>query len=91
MSNWELYDLIEAMFPEEIKEFRKSLELEDDEDLEENDLEQILYDKIDIDIDQFYLLIEKLLPFCEHAKSELTGIAYRGFGKNGVWLIKQEV
>ena len=33
MSNWELYDLIEAMFPEEIKEFRKSFELEDDEDL----------------------------------------------------------
>ena len=58
MSNWELYDLIEAMFPEEIKEFRKSFELEDDEDLEEGDLERILYNYCDIDLDQFYLLIE---------------------------------
>ena len=91
MSNWELYDLIEAMFSEEVKEFRKSFELEDDEDLEEGDLERILYNYCDIDLDQFYLLIERLLPLCEHAKSGLTGIPYRGFGKNGVWLIKQEV
>ena len=91
MSNWELYDLIEAMFPEEVKEFRKSFELEDDEDLEEGDLERILYNYCDIDLDQFYLLIERLLPLCEHAKSGLTDIPYRGFGKNGVWLIKQEV
>ena len=91
MSNWELYDLIEAMFPEEVKEFKKSFELEDDEDLEENDLEQILYDKIDIDIDQFYLLIERLLPLCEHAKSELTNKVYQGFGKDNMWIIKREV
>ena len=91
MSNWELYDLIEAMFPKEVKEFRKSFELEDDGDLEEGDLERILYNYCDIDLDQFYLLIEKLLPLCEHAKSELTGITYRGFGKDGVWLIKQEI
>ena len=90
MSNWELYYLIEAMFPEEVKEFRKSFELEEG-DLEEGDLERILYNYCDIDLDQFYLLIEKLLPLCEHAKSELTGITYRGFGKDGVWLIRQEV
>ena len=90
MSNWELYDLIEAMFPEEIKDFRKSFELEDNEDLEENDLERILYNYCDIDLDQFYLLIEKLLPLCEHAKSELTGTIYRGFGKDGIWLINRK-
>ena len=91
MSNWELYDLIEVLFPEEVTKYKKSLELEDDEDLEESDLEKILYDYCDINFDQFYLLIEKLLPSCEHAKSELTGITYRGFGKDGVWLIRQEV
>ena len=63
----------------------------DDEDLEEGDLERILYNYCDIDLDQFYFLIEKLLPLCEHTKSELTGITYRGFGKDGVWLIKQEI
>ena len=91
MSNWELYYLIEAMFPEEVKEFKKSFELEDNENLKEDDLKRILHNYCDIDLDQFYLLIEKLLPLCEHAKSELTGITYRGFGKDGVWLIKQEV
>ena len=91
MSNWELYDLIEAMFPEEVTKYKKSLELEDDEDLEESDLEKILYDYCDINFDQFYLLIEKLLPLCEHAKSELTNKVYQGFGKNNMWIIKREV
>ena len=91
MSNWELYDLIEAMFPEEVKEFRKSFELEDDGDLEEGDLERILYNYCDIDLDQFYFLIEKLLPLCKHAKSELTDKVYQGFGKNNIWIIKREV
>lgn len=91
MNNWELYDLIEAMFPEEVKKFRKFFELEDDGDLEEGDLERILYNYCDIDLDQFYLLIEKLLPLCERAKSGLTDTEYRGFGKNGLWLIRQEV
>ena len=91
MSNWELYDLIEAIFPEEIKEFKKSLELEDDEDLEEGDLERILYNYCDIDLDQFYLLIERLLPLCQIAKSELTNKVYQGFGKDNMWIIKREV
>ena len=91
MSNWELYDLIKAMFPEEVKDFRKSFELEDNEDLEENDLERILYNYCDIDLDQFYLLIEKLLPLCEHAKSVLFDKDYKGFGKDGIWLIRQEI
>lgn len=91
MTQLDLYELIEAMFPIEVTQLKKNQLLEQYEDLEENDLEKILYDKLDIDIDQFYLLIEKLLPLCERAKSELTGITYRGFGKDGLWLIRQEV
>ena len=91
MSNWELYDLIEAMFPKEIKEYRNSMGMEDDEDLENNELDDILYNECDINLEQLELLIERLLPLCEHAKSDLTGTVYRGFGKDGIWLIRQEV
>ena len=86
MNEQDLYELIEIMFPEEVEQLSNVLG-----DLEEEDLENILYNHCDINFDQFYLLIERLLPLCERAQSELTGKWYRGFGKNGFWAIKQEI
>ena len=86
MNEQDLYELIEIMFPKEVEQLSTTLG-----DLEESDLENILYDNWDIDFDQFYLLIERLLPLCNIAQSELTGKWYRGFGKDGFWAIKQEI
>ena len=87
----EVCELVKAMFPIETKEYEKSIGMSDDEELKPHEIEDILYNKCDITLDQFDSIIEKLLPLCEHVKSELTGTAYRGFGKDGVWLIRQEV
>ena len=90
-NTWELYELIEAMFPKEIEEYKKSMGMTDNEELELHEMEGILYNECGLTLDQFDSIIEKLLPFCEHAESELTGTVFRGFGKDGLWLIKQEV
>lgn len=93
---YELYELIEVLCKNEILEYRSIMELPSEleserytMDLEESELEQILYDKYDINIDNFEYLIKDLLPLCEHAESELTSNWYRGFGKDGLWLIKK--
>jgi hypothetical protein len=98
MKMWEIYDLIEIICKEEIQEYRESmdvpLELEQDRfniELDECKLEEILYDKFEINIEQLELLIEELLPLCQIAKSDLTNAVYQGFGKDGMWIIKREL
>ena len=47
--------------------------------------------KFDVDFDQFAALMGAVLPLCAVAKSELTDTVYRGFGSDGLWLVKQEI
>ena len=63
----------------------------------EGRIENMLFDKYGIDIDQFELLIEDLIKFTPTWKSLLTESMYRGFvvpiGDKGLMraIIKQEV
>lgn len=94
-----LYELAKVLCVEEIKEYQYSLELPpeceesrfDLDNLLDYELEEIFYDKYLIDLDQAHDLIKDLLPLIDVAKSELTNKVYKGFGKDNLWLIKEEV
>lgn len=50
-----------------------------------------LQNKFGIDLHDFAQLMEKLLPMIDVGESILTHKKYKGFGKNGIWLLKQEI
>ncbi len=64
-------------------------------DVDENfeNLDEILWDKFEIDYSNFERLVNKLLPLCEVGKSPLTGIKSRGFAdtKEQRWIMRIEV
>lgn len=91
MNELELYELLEAIFEKEIREYKKEQGYEIDDELDISELEEILYNECDMNFDQLELIIERLLPLCQIAKSELTNKLYQGFGKDNMWIIKREV
>lgn len=64
---------------------------DDTPDLEESELEDFLFDRYEINIENFRELISDLLHLCSVGKSEITGIEYRGFGINNTWLVKEKI
>lgn len=91
MRLFELYELIEVICEEEIIDYKINQGYDLNNDLEDSELEEILYNICDINIEQLEIIIERLLPLCQIAKSELSGKLYQGFGKNNIWIIKKEV
>lgn len=63
-------------------------------DVDENfeNLDEILWDKFEIDFDNFEKLINKLLPLCDVGVSPLTGIKSRGFSDREYpcWIMRIE-
>jgi hypothetical protein len=60
-------------------------------DAEDDQIEETLYDKFDISMDQLHNLAEVLVPLCAVGQSPLTEKWYRGFGNGDMWLAKQEL
>ena len=58
---------------------------------DEADVYDYVQDKYSIDWDSFCFLIGHLLPLATMGESPLTGKIYQGFGKDGLFFIKQEV
>ena len=58
---------------------------------DEVDIYDFVVDEYSMDWDDFYKLISNLLPLAIVGQSPLTGKVYRGFGKNNMFFIKQEV
>ena len=60
-----------------------------------DDLDQAIYDKYGIELDQFNAVVASLLPLIDVGKSELTGKTYKGFSVQtngyGFWLLNMEV
>jgi hypothetical protein len=71
----------------ELIEYLVDREFEDDP---YGELEDMLYEKYEIDIHQLTGLLDDLLPLCHKEKSELTGITYVGFASPTCWLLRQE-
>ena len=64
---------------------REILGYSEDDEVDGSEIERELYDTFGFpNLEEFMDLVEKLLPLCEAARSELTGKAYRGFAKNGL-------
>lgn len=61
-------------------------EPEDDSDVEE--IDDLLVDRFGIDVCVFADLLERLLPFCASGISPATGTGYRGFAKDGCFIVK---
>lgn len=88
MNNLELYDLLEVICENEIKEYRQSMDLPNEleserytMELDKYDLEEILYDTFDINLCRFKQIVETLLPLCDIGKSDLTNKIYKDFAK----------
>lgn len=68
---------------------------EDDETAETAEIEDVLIDRMNIDLDTLYSIVKKLLPLIEIGESPLTGTCYKGFVKRlnnsgGTWLARIE-
>ena len=91
MNTLEIFELLNTILEKEIKVYKikEGYGLEDD--LELSELEDLLYQECDMNLDQLELIVERLLPLCQIAKSELTNKVYQGFGKDNMWIIKREI
>ena len=58
---------------------------------DEVDIDNYLYDKFSIEFDGFGKIIRALLPLITVGESPLTKKVYKGFGKDNMFFIKQEV
>lgn len=61
------------------------------DDAEDDQIDQALYDKFEMNQDQLRKLVEVLMPLCEVGTSPLTGQRYRGFATEDRWLAKQDI
>jgi len=55
------------------------------------DVFEYAWENFNVDWYDFSRLVETLLPLIVVGESPLTGKIYRGFGKDGMFFIKQEV
>lgn len=54
-------------------------------------IEDVLYEELGINFDTFHEIVSLLVPLITVAESPLTKKLYKGFGADGVWLVKEEV
>jgi hypothetical protein len=80
---------------EELAAFISDLDYENLDGDTNNQIEQAIYDKFGIDLDQFQKIVEVLMPLIDVGESPLTGTIFKGFskkeGNHGTWLLKTEV
>ena len=55
------------------------------------DVFDYVFEEFDCDWSSFCQIIDKLLPLVIMGESPLTKKVYRGFGKDGMFFIKQEI
>lgn len=54
-------------------------------------IEDELDDKFDVDLDELKELVDHLIPLIQIGRSPLTDTIYKGFGEDGVMIVKAEV
>ena len=91
MNLLELYELLEIIFEKEIIAYKINQGYELDDELDEDELEELLYEHCDMNFDQLEMIIERLIPLCAVDNSPLTGNWYQGFAKDYMWIIKRKV
>lgn len=59
-------------------------------DADDDEMEDALWDRFGIVFEDFHKVSVALLPYATIGTSPLTQTTYRGFAKDGVFLLKQE-
>lgn len=67
------------------------LGLNEDDDPDSHQIEQAMYDRFEITLEQFQKVAEALLPFTVPAKAAISGDAFQGFVKDGAFIVKTPV
>lgn len=65
------------------------------QDSDYDDVHQALWDKYNVDMDDFEKIIKDLLPLIDIGESAIKGIKHKGFSKqedgHGFWLARLEI
>ena len=72
----------------------KILGLDYDEiDADTSVIEEKMYEELNMDLEMFQEIIERLMPLIDQGESPMTGDIYKGFAdvKNQCWLLKTKV
>jgi hypothetical protein len=60
------------------------------DDAGSSEIENALFDKLDVSFDTFHRIVELLAPLTPPARALLSGKEFHGFVKDGVFLVKVE-
>lgn len=61
----------------------------DEETADSDTIEQAVYDKFEISMEQFQAVAESLVPFTLPASAAISGEAFQGFVKDGYFIVKE--
>lgn len=61
-----------------------------DSDADSQKIEEALFEKLEVSFDSFHRIVEMLTPFTPQARAALSGKAFHGFVKDGVFIVKAE-
>lgn len=67
------------------------LGLNEDDDPDSDTIEQAMFDKFAISLEQFQAVAEALMPLTIPAKAAISGEAFIGFVKDGAFIVKAPV
>lgn len=68
-----------------------ALGLNEDDDPDSDTIEQSMFDKFEISLEQFQAVAEALMPLTIPAKAAISGEAFNGFVKDGAFIVKAPV
>lgn len=54
-------------------------------------VEQAVYDRFEVSLEQFQAIAEALLPLTIPARAAISGESFRGFVKDGVFIVREPV
>lgn len=63
----------------------------DDDELDSDTIEQKIFEKFEISLEQFQKVAEALMPFTIPAQAAISGNSFNGFVKDGAFIVKAPV
>lgn len=64
------------------------LGLNEDDDPDHDTIEQAMFDRFEISMEQFQHVVEALMPFTVPAQAAISGESFHGFVKNGAFIVR---
>lgn len=61
----------------------------DDDELDSDMIEEKIYEKLGVEMEQFQKVAEALIPFTIPAETAICGKFFHGFVKDGAFIVKQ--